>query len=882
MCSRIEMEDSYFPQRYRSGQDDPRISGLVKGRASGTNCNSEAPRSFSQILLPQLSKPSQCVLSALLLALVHGLHFLEPGNSTHFDAARLTQHRCHEDHDEDEDVCIERHHHGYDSRHQRSNQPTVLSSMLALASYILQSPSIIYPLLIVATLVSLIALQYHRLQTIIRTTSSIPDLNHVVQVPGASPYMGHLTQLIDPQQHKSLFTEHATPSGISALWGPGLKRSASVLLAEHARLVLRLNSQRDFSEWIIRHGRKTLGEDSLILLAGGQRWKNVRQTVAKAFTNRIVKGGRKVVGESATECVDWLQRACSEEGQSYSGHEVNGEGKRTVCLEAEDVFKMFSLNAFGRVAMGYDFKCFPTCHNDRHERDNRKEQQSHDASSSSSSGSPVSCCTSISMPPEALAFEFLQADVGKRVNPKSFLNPAMQFYSIPTRYNRAYHKNMNLVNGLMETIICKELDAMLGREGRDFGSCDRESTSCDRESQSQSPDMSLRDSLRDDDSIKLEYIYVAEPSQKKNMVTHLLQSCMEQHFSQTPESRRTLSHTSAASSPMGGCPFSAYMSSSPSNSLGNSKSSLNSSFHSSHSSCLIPPPSLIAEADKQKIIQDVSQILHTLLSAGYETTTISLSFVMYCLSRNPRCQERACEEARRVLGRKRNKSDDDDSSIDDDDEGDDVIDDDDLPYCRAVFNESLRLHLPIMFTTRVLSKELTLDTGYDENDTTKPQRATLLKGTRVMIHPLMIHLDKRNFERPSEYIPERWVRWDEGNGRWVERDYEKERRRDINNIKCSQREPTPSPPPFSDEYTNEHAAVNTISAANPANYFSFSDGARNCVGRRLALMESTILIAVLFRDMCVSLGGGDDFELVKERRFVTIKPVSLPIKFWKR
>mmetsp|Transcript_717 Transcript_717/g.1505 ORF Transcript_717/g.1505 Transcript_717/m.1505 type:complete len:126 (-) Transcript_717:121-498(-) len=123
-------------------------------------------------------------------------------------------------------------------------------------------------------------------------------------------------------------------------------------------------------------------------------------------------------------------------------------------------------------------------------------------------------------------------------------------------------------------------------------------------------------------------------------------------------------------------------------------------------------------------------------------------------------------------------------------------------------------------------------------------------------------------------------------GRWVERDYDKENDGVGSTQKNAPRESKPPststiPPSLSSKYTTQHSHADTISPTNPANFFSFSDGARNCVGRRLAIMESTILIAVLFRDMCVGLPE-EDFELVKERRFVTVKSVNLPIVFWKR
>ncbi len=224
---------------------------------------------------------------------------------------------------------------------------------------------------------------------------------------------------------------------------------------------------------------------------------------------------------------------------------------------------------------------------------------------------------------------------------------------------------------------------------------------------------------------------------------------------------------------------------------------------------------------------------------------------MYCLSKHPRCQERACEEARRVLSTLDNNT---------------KFDEDALPYCKAIAIESLRIHTPVIFTTRVSARDITLDTD-DEGG-----MVTIPKNTRFILNPTMIHTDERNFDRAAEFIPERWVKWNEEDGRWVDRDFEQE--------KLDATAPQ-QPPSLSEKYANENAIADTISAANPQNFFAFSDGARNCIGRRLAIMESTIFIAILLRDMCVSLAE-EDYELVKERRFVILAPKDLSITFWKR
>ncbi len=133
--------------------------------------------------------------------------------------------------------------------------------------------------------------------------SSIPGLP---TNPNANFLIGHYGSLVQPSSHVDIFKTYASPSGISALWGPGLKVCASILRADHVRLVLRHTSSRDFSNFIVRHGRKTLGKDSLILIEGGSRWKSTRSVVQKAFTIGAIQSGRGAVGECAVSMVRWL------------------------------------------------------------------------------------------------------------------------------------------------------------------------------------------------------------------------------------------------------------------------------------------------------------------------------------------------------------------------------------------------------------------------------------------------------------------------------------------------------------------------------------------------------------------------------------------------
>ena len=98
--------------------------------------------------------------------------------------------------------------------------------------------------------------------------------------------------------------------------------------------------------------------------------------------------------------------------------------------------------------------------------------------------------------------DVLSADNGLRAAPKSFINPIMQRYWISTKYNQIYCKNMELVNELTDWIIVRQLNQQLE----------------DITIMSDNPD----ESQGEDRDPSLE-----------NMVTRLMESCMEQHLSQS-------------------------------------------------------------------------------------------------------------------------------------------------------------------------------------------------------------------------------------------------------------------------------------------------------------------------------------------------------------
>jgi cytochrome P450 len=116
--------------------------------------------------------------------------------------------------------------------------------------------------------------------------------------------------------------------------------------------------------------------------------------------------------------------------------------------------------------------------------------------------------------------------------------------------------------------------------------------------------------------------------------------------------------------------------------------------------------------------------------AGTDTSSTALEWLMAELIKNPRIMKRAQEEVRRVVNKK--------SKID-------VNDINKMDYLKCILKETLRLHPPLPL---LLSRETLMNVkigGYD-----------IPEKTRVYINAWAIQRDPKVWERPEEFLPERF------------------------------------------------------------------------------------------------------------------------------
>jgi cytochrome P450 len=190
----------------------------------------------------------------------------------------------------------------------------------------------------------------------------------------------------------------------------------------------------------------------------------------------------------------------------------------------------------------------------------------------------------------------------------------------------------------------------------------------------------------------------------------------------------------------------------------------------------------------------------TMLLAGHETTSVALSWTWGLLDLHPDARVRLQEELARVLGGRAPAASDLGQ----------------LTFTRAVIDEAMRLYPPAYILTRRVERDDVV-CGY-----------RIRKGRVIVMSPLVFHRHPDFWERPDDFVPERWL------------DADAEKRR----------------PRFA--------------------YMPFSGGPRQCIGNNFATMEAVLILATLSQRFEARLAPGYRLEPTYA---VTMKPArGLPVR----
>lgn len=168
--------------------------------------------------------------------------------------------------------------------------------------------------------------------------------------------------------------------------------------------------------------------------------------------------------------------------------------------------------------------------------------------------------------------------------------------------------------------------------------------------------------------------------------------------------------------------------------------------------------------------QEILTIVKDIISSSVFTLRSLLAFLLYALTQNTNIQNTIRKEIHDVL-KKNNGQQLSPNTFDN------------MPYLKAFVKETLRCYPVTPGNVRQLDKDLHL------------KEYVLSKGTYVKMHHIYPAMSKDNFENPTEFCPERWLR-----------------------------------------------TKNKMNSAHPFAVTQFGFGPRSCLGKRMALTEAYLFV----------------------------------------
>lgn len=193
----------------------------------------------------------------------------------------------------------------------------------------------------------------------------------------------------------------------------------------------------------------------------------------------------------------------------------------------------------------------------------------------------------------------------------------------------------------------------------------------------------------------------------------------------------------------------------------------------------------------------------TIFLAGHETTAVALTWLFHCLEENPEVESKLLDEAKNILQGNTPQLDDLRA----------------LEYTRMVIDETMRLYPPAWVIGRHSLGDDEID-GYH-----------IPKGLNTLIPVYAIHRDKRYWDEPEKFIPER----------------------------------------FSKEKTKSY---------HKFLYFPFGGGPRLCIGNNFALMEMQLIVPMIVQHYKLRKPKGFQF---KQDPLITMRPEpEMQMQIWRR
>ncbi|CAO1409887.1 unnamed protein product [Diamesa tonsa] len=222
----------------------------------------------------------------------------------------------------------------------------------------------------------------------------------------------------------------------------------------------------------------------------------------------------------------------------------------------------------------------------------------------------------------------------------------------------------------------------------------------------------------------------------------------------------------------------------------------------------------LIELKNKKNISDLDMAAHTVsfFTDGFETSSLAICHTLYELGKNKTVQDKLRQEITKCV----------------DKNGEISFETlNDMPYLDQVFHESMRMHSPLLFTSRECTEEFLLEA--DDG-----QKVLIEKGINVYIPIDQFHYDPEYYTDPHSFCPERF---DAENG----------------GLKA-----------FKDRGV----------------FLAFGDGPRVCLGMKFALLQSKAAIAEIINNFEISVNKKTPNQLIVDpKEFLNISLGGLWLDF---
>jgi len=222
-----------------------------------------------------------------------------------------------------------------------------------------------------------------------------------------------------------------------------------------------------------------------------------------------------------------------------------------------------------------------------------------------------------------------------------------------------------------------------------------------------------------------------------------------------------------------------------------------------------------AESEFHLSKEEVLAQMKVLLLAGYETTSISLTWALIELSRNPETQIKLRNELLEHGS---------DPTYDQLTNG--------LPYLDAVVHEILRMHAPVRETTRMANEDdiIPLSEPVRTKSGQLVENLSIAAGTVLAIPLASVNLSEVIWgEDAKTFKPSRWLEDTHGH----------------NGVPAKARE-----------------------VQGHRHLLTFSDGPRICIGKNFAVAEFKAVLSVLVKNFVFELRDGEDTKIEMGRGFL--------------